>query len=292
MRIQYEFTAMSSLMAMVDGQLGERFEGVRIFEMLADPHALIMEKRPEVDCRRLLALAVTDPGSGAVRAQVLTAMHNTGALLRRFHGLPELPHTKSRCAEVGELIDSQLRLTQYLRKRVRQGPLLDRISRELVKASRTSHSDGLPLGLSHGDLLPGNVLVGRHGRVVLLDTLAEWRAPVYEDLGQFLVGLRLFMLRQMPTKFDATFRIVERWEQEFLAGYFADEPIPLGWIRIFECQFLLERWAWLVHEALEEQGFRLVAKKCGLSVWLWFAQRLFDRLLCEANHHGVREKAL
>jgi len=96
----------------------------------------------------------------------------------------------------------------------------------------------------------------------------------------------------MPAKFGATFRIVEPWEQEFLAGYFADEPIPLGWIRIFECQFLLKRWAWLVHGALEAQGFRRVARACGLSVWSWFARRLLDRLLHEANHHGVREKTL
>jgi len=179
-RTQYEFTAMSSLMALVDRQPGERFGSVRILEMLAELSALIMEKRPEEDCRRLLALART--GSDSSSAQVLPAMRNTGALLRLFHGLADLPHTKSRGAEVGELIDSLLRLTQYLRERVRQGPFLERISCELVKVLRTSQRDGLSLGLSHGDLLPGNVLAGRHGRVVLLDTFAEWRAPSTKTL--------------------------------------------------------------------------------------------------------------
>lgn len=120
MRTLYEFTAMSSLMDMLDGQLGEQFGGVRIFEMLADPPAVIMKKRPEEDLRRLLALARA--GSDESSAQVFLAMRNAGALLRRFHRLPDLPHTKFRGAGGDELIDSLLRLTEYLRERVGHKP--------------------------------------------------------------------------------------------------------------------------------------------------------------------------
>ena len=48
----------------------------------------------------------------------------------------------------------------------------------------------LPLGTSHGDYAPRNILVGAHGEVTVLDTLGRWRAPIYSDLGNFLFAIK------------------------------------------------------------------------------------------------------
>lgn len=280
LKTMYESAAMSALMASTTQHPDDRLGSVRILDVLTAPHALIMEKRPEKNLRRLLVSAPI--GSGAIEDPVLSAMRNAGTWLRRFHALPDLPHTRSCEGRPSEFVDSLTRLTEYLCRRVRSVRFLEGIFSKSVMLARTHLPDRLPMGLSHGDFSLTNVLVGAQGRVTVLDTFALWRSPIYEDISQFLVALKCPGPHQWRTWIGAEHRTVERWEREFLAGYFAGESVPLTWIRLFECRFLLERWAWLVHASLEARGWRRTEKICRVTVWSWFARRLLDRLVQEA----------
>jgi len=277
----YEFAAMSALMASMARHPDERFGFVRVFGVLEEPHALIMEKRPEENLRQLLVSAHAK--SGETSDLIPAAMRNAGAWLRWFHAFPDLSHTETRGARVSELVDSMVQLTKYLCERVRCVRFLEGICSELVESVGAHLPDQLPLGLSHGDFSLGNVLVGAHGRAKVLDTFARWRKPIYEDISQFLVALKFPGPRWWRARGGAAVRIAEQCEREFLAGYFAGESVPWGTIRLYECRFLLMRWAWLVHGSLETRGWRRIEKACGLAVWSWFVRRLLDRLVLEAD---------
>jgi len=209
----YELAAMSALMASTARHPDDRFGSVRILDVLVAPHALIMEKRPEENLRRLLVSARI--GSGATGDPVPSAMRNAGTWLRRFHALPDLPHTQSRDGRPSEFVDSLVRHTEYLCERVRPVRFLEGICSELVTLARAHLPDRLPMGLSHGDFSPSNVLVGAQGRVTVFDTLAQWRAPIYEDISQFIGALKCPGPHQWRTGIGAEFRTVERWEREF-----------------------------------------------------------------------------
>ena len=100
----------------------------------------------------------------------------------------------------------------------------------------------LPLGLSHSDFTPPNILIDVQGCVTVIDTLASWRAPVYDDLARLSVGLE-FSLPQTASHglwYPPSF--VRQLEQSFWESYFGSDEVNKSAIRVFQCILGLERW--------------------------------------------------
>jgi hypothetical protein len=82
----------------------------------------------------------------------------------------------------------------------------------------------LDLTIAHGDFLKCNILIGADSRVVVVDTEARYRAPIYLDLGYFVGGLvgsfpwQLALLHPFRSR-----GLTAHWE-EVLAGYAGISP--------------------------------------------------------------------
>jgi aminoglycoside phosphotransferase (APT) family kinase protein len=100
----------------------------------------------------------------------------------------------------------------------------------------------LPTVVSHGDFAPRNILVDDAGRLAVIDLLARWQAPPYEDLAGFLVSLETSRVNT-ATRGLVFGRAVERLEPAFLAGYFGSAPVPRRAIRLYELLLVLDKWS-------------------------------------------------
>ncbi len=236
-----------------------RFGTVPVLDFLPEFAALCMERVAAEGLERRLNAARWMRNSAA-QAVAACGVRNAGSWLRIFHASPPLEHTRSCSEQREELIDSLLRFVEYLEPRG-AAPDLVRLLREcLPAAAHAQLPEPLPLGLSHGDFAPRNLLCDAAGRVTALDTQAGWRAPIYADLAHFLVAveatpLRLFGGIRIPaTAFERSLR------SELLAGYFGAEPAPRAALALFEIQEWLARWAAIVHHADAARGLRRAAK--------------------------------
>jgi aminoglycoside phosphotransferase (APT) family kinase protein len=102
--------------------------------------------------------------------------------------------------------------------------------------------DPLPTVITHGDFAPRNILVDPAGRMAVIDLLARWQAPPFEDLAGFLVALQTSRANA-ATRGLVFGRTIERLEPAFLGGYYGSEPVPRDAIRVFELLLLLDKWS-------------------------------------------------
>lgn len=295
-KVDCEFAAMSAVMDCV-AQLGDsRFGAVGILDQLHEPPALVMEKVSDPSLRYLLIAdrAALRPASAlrwggrqtsvtpTLSNRLVAAMYNSGAWLRNFHRLPDANHTRERNECEADFVRSIHLFTDYLRERIGRTRFFGALDEKLASAAHRILPQRLPLGLCHGDFAPRNILVGPAGRVTVLDTLARWRAPIYEDIGQFLVALNSPGPHNLWMD-QAGCALRARYERAFLSGFFGDGPLPLAQIRLFECQVLLERWVSLAHRHWEAGGWKRWIKGCRLALWTPLATRHIPRLLAEAE---------
>ena len=99
----------------------------------------------------------------------------------------------------------------------------------------------LPLGLAHGDFAPRNVLADGNGRVTVLDTLARFQAPIYEDLGYFLNDMNTARLQTCSLGSAYSLRFLADCRSALLRGW-SNDPLDHRAIPLFEAQALLDRW--------------------------------------------------
>jgi hypothetical protein len=132
----------------------------------------------------------------------------------------------------------------------------------------------MPLGLGHGDFAMRNVLVD-HGRIVVMDTRARWRAPVFEDLAQMIVALRANrpQLLSQGALFDG--HGLRRLENALLTGYFGGSTVPRLEINLFIVLVLLDLWS----AAVERRRVRPATAVLGR-----LHDRAMDQLLRGAIH--------
>jgi aminoglycoside phosphotransferase (APT) family kinase protein len=102
--------------------------------------------------------------------------------------------------------------------------------------------DPLPTVITHGDFAPRNILVDGSGRLAVIDLLARWQAPRFEDLAGFLVALQTSRANA-ATRGLLFGRTIARLEPAFLSGYYGSEPVPRNAIRVYELLLVLDKWA-------------------------------------------------
>jgi hypothetical protein len=160
-------------------------------------------------------------------------------------------------------------------------PFPSNLMEDVSAAAHAGLPARLPLGFSHTDFAPRNVLVASNGSITVIDTLGRWQAPVYEDLGHFLFALHTSEIQVYSQGCWLSETVLRDFEQAFLAGYFGEHPFPETALRLFQLQSLLYRWAALVHSARRPVGVRRLPMRCRFAA----ANRFFGRCL----HHLLRD---
>jgi aminoglycoside phosphotransferase (APT) family kinase protein len=270
-----EFRALAMIHEAFTPLADPRFGTVAPLDFLHAHRALVMEKVAEPRLSALLLRGSRLHRSAQGVAE--TALRNTGAWLATYHRLGGPARTRVRHGTRAEFEGYVSELTAYLSRYVRDRALLERVRTRVLAAAAEELPAELPMGMSHGDFAPRNVLVAPDGRVTVIDTLARWHAPVYDDIGEFLSALRAPKAQAYAQGRLLAPDVVAAWEDAFLGGYFGAAPRPMRALRLFEAQAALERLA-SVRRASEARGGGGPADRLRTSLTARFLCLWLDRL--------------
>lgn len=232
-----EFEALRLLERRLEEVGDERLRAIRPLAVLEGSGALVMEAFAGRPLARLLLGGTLQRRAGPRRPAALADA--AGAWLRVLHDTPAGDAAPVRQGSPDELVACFTKFGEFLAAAV---PSRD--FRRTIDIARAAAADIslLPVAMSHGDFAPRNILVDGQGRIAVIDLLARWQAPRYEDLAAFLLAMRTS--RVNATTSGLLFgRAIDRLEPAFLAGYFGSDPVPLREIRLFELLLLLDKWA-------------------------------------------------
>jgi hypothetical protein len=270
-----EYRALSAIQDYFNRLGDKRFGTVQVLDFLPEWQALVMEYSPDISLRELLHRESRVRSLGA--ASVLDVpFRNAGAWLRAYHALPDADLGNPRYATRQEYIDTTVLMVDYLARKLGHTAFFNHLRRAVESKAHEVLPENPPLGLGHGDYAMRNILVGPTSRVTVLDTLARWRVPVYEDIGYFLAELKASKLQALTQGMAFSPSVLERYEREFLTGYYGQEPIPGAAIRLYELQAMLDRWGRAVEASTQQASTkdRLQLRLAGR-----YFRRLAERLL-------------
>jgi aminoglycoside phosphotransferase (APT) family kinase protein len=232
-----EFQALRLIERRIAEVGDERLRAIRALEVLEGSCVLVMEAFAGQPLTRLLLRRTPRTRAGASHAAALA--NAAGAWLRVLHDTPAGDSTPVRQGTPDELIACFTELGKFFAAAAPSRHLARTID---VGCAAAACIGVLPVAISHGDFAPRNILVDRQGRIAVIDLLARWQAPRYEDLASFLLAMRTS--RVNATTGGLLFgRAIDRLEPPFLAGYFGSDDIPLRAIRLYELFLLLDKWS-------------------------------------------------
>lgn len=165
------------------------------------------------------------------------------AIFQRAVPARHLPMRQESRTQVAEMFEAYER---FLTDRLGVGSVKGIGLRGAELATR-SLPDSLPLAVGHGDYAPRNIFHEPDGRVTVFDPLARWAVPTYEDLGRFLVNVRLMGLQVHTYGAGHSAGWVESLERDVVGGYRQEGgDAPEAALRCYELLLLLDKWSALV----------------------------------------------
>ena len=217
-----------------------RFGAVRVLTTLPEHRAIVMERLRHPSLLELSASVRRVPGRWPAPG-LERAFGHAGAWLRAYQAVPttsDLPAPR---------MDSWLSELRggvgFLTRSVGHADLLSRALAMAESWWRSGLDAVVPEGHRHGDFALRNILVGAGDRITVLDIMARWQAPVYEDVGYFVAGLRTTTPQLLGRRILADGALIERYERAFLRGYAEGGTVPWAAVRVFELKSLIDRWA-------------------------------------------------
>lgn len=272
---ELEYKALSEIFEHFNGMNDPRFAAVRVLDYIQDFGAILMEECTLPSLNQLF-LRASRLWLGFSPDNLNESYRNAGAWLRMYHQLPKNEDVKLRHTERSEFIESITDFTEYLGVHLRDKEYFDDIGKTTKIIAIRTLPESLPLGLAHGDFAMRNILIGSNSQVTVLDTLAKWQSPIFEDIGYFLIGLKTAGIQVFTKGLAFSINCLQRYEREFLLGYFREETIPYSTIRLFEIQALLDKWSARLTDLKLHNQRRLSFKN---SFKLHFIDRHFRELL-------------
>ena len=235
-RRRFEFGALRTVAARLAEVGDPGFQAVRALAILPESTALVMEAFDGEPLHRFLVRRSlrSDP---ALRPTTLARA--AGRWLRILHDTP----TSGQVVRQGtreEVVDAFAAFGSFLAAET-DASQLDAVIEAGVAAARRL-PDPLPTVITHGDFAPRNILVDKSGRLAVIDLLARWQAPSFEDLAGFLVALQTSRANA-ATRGLLFGRTIARLEPAFLSGYYGSEPVPRNAIRVYELLLVLDKWS-------------------------------------------------
>ena len=248
-RVQFEYDALRIVEDRIQALGDPTLASIRPLGLLPDAGAVVMEAFDGRPLHHLLLRGrlARDPALRPARAA-----RTAGHWLRVFHdtvpsGQPVRQQTRADVVTAFEALGA------YLSERSGRSDI-GAIARAGIEA--VSHlPDPLPTALSHGDFAPRNILVDPAGRVAVIDLLARWQAPRYEDLAGFLIALQTNRANAL-TQGVAFGPALGGLERQFLDGYFGSTPVPRAAIRVYELLLVLDKWAARASRVDDRPGLR------------------------------------
>jgi hypothetical protein len=277
LKVGYEMRALEAIDAHFNALARSSLGAVRPLEVLVPDRVFVMEAAPGETLAHSLARL---PRRADPPDALLASVRHSGVWLREFHRLPPLEYTDAQPDTRDAFLVWLRRLVGFFEPRTpgRFGALLSRVE----SAAQRALPGKLPRGVGHGDFHAGNLIVDASCRVRIIDTFAAWSGPVYYDLSQYLYALKAPSARMYEQGLRAQPAHVAAAEREFLHGYFADDPVPLAAIRLFEIQWLLYRWVQATR-ASRRPGAIGRAKRVRLALRSRFVRSLLAGLVCELD---------
>ncbi|HET9522195.1 MAG TPA: phosphotransferase [Candidatus Limnocylindrales bacterium] len=232
-----EFEALRLLERRLEEVGDGRLRAIRALAVLDASGALVMEAFAGRPLPRLLLRSTLRQQPGPARPAALADA--AGAWLRVLHDTPVGDSAPVRQGTPDELVACFAKFGEFLATAAPSRDLARTL--EIGRAAAADIRE-LPVAISHGDFAPRNILVDGQGRIAVIDLLARWQAPRFEDLAAFLLAMRTS--RVNATTSGLLFgRAIDRLEPAFLAGYFGSDPVPIREIRLYELLLLLDKWA-------------------------------------------------
>ncbi len=222
-----------------------RFGSIRPLDYLPSQRAVIMEYVSEPTLRDVMARG-TRLNVMQSADRLAPAFANAGAWLRMYN---ELPYGETRAVRHGtrdEFIEMIAIFARYLAKASDEEAFFAGITESVKRAAAAALPDEVPLGLSHGDYAARNMFVGDGARITAFDALPRWRAPIYEDLARFIVGMRSVGLQVVTMGLAYEPARLERFEASFVKGYFAADDPPRQSLWLYQVLMLLDKWSALL----------------------------------------------
>jgi aminoglycoside phosphotransferase (APT) family kinase protein len=252
-----------------------RFTAVKPLELMPQDGALVMEHAQGIGLNRLLAACHRGRMPSSAIRDVDLALSRAGAWLRAWHQMGALPHTRMRRTRRD---DYQAFIAEHTRTLMAGGDrtMFERAREAATMAAAAALPPDLPLGTSHGDFAPRNVIVGQHGQVAVIDTLGRWKTPIYGDLGNFLFALRAARVQVLSMGWAFSATLIAQWERAFLHGYFDESPVPMAAIRLFELRALLDKWASVQRRRSPSTS---LSRRWQVGAWSRFLTHYLRRLL-------------
>jgi Ser/Thr protein kinase RdoA (MazF antagonist) len=198
-----------------------------------------------------------------------------------YHTMPKKEDVNVRGSQRDDYIVAIHLLTDFLMKTVGQEAFFREIALTITNKAHEFLPASLPLGLGHGDLALRNIFVGENARVTVFDTLANWRTPIYKDIGYFLNDLKFSLLRVISQGFAFGPDQLMVYECAFLKGYFENNPIPYAEIRLYETFALLDRWSSAIAKSFQKQAFLKVVSRPRMILINRYSKRRIKSLLTE-----------
>jgi hypothetical protein len=260
-----EYMALSTIYEYFSGLDEEQLGTVRVLDYLPEYHAILVEASRDPNLRRLFSKTSRFHLTSKPRDLILP-FQNTGRWLHLYHEMSKDDEVQTRDAHRDDYVAAVVKLTDYLAKTLGDRPFFQNTASLLEKSALKNLPEKLPLGLGHGDFAMRNILVGANARIIVIDTFAKWRVPIYEDIGYFLHGLKMSALQVISQGLVFRSAQLMSYEQAFLKGYFAQNPIPYPAIRLYEILALLDKWASVI--ANYRRGGRKLKRFGGLKTAL------------------------
>ncbi|MCI0712807.1 MAG: aminoglycoside phosphotransferase family protein [Chloroflexi bacterium] len=239
-----------------------RFGFIRVLDTLPQYRALIMIESQDA---RLHTMVLSNNRLQRKLApnDLHPVLYNAGAWLRHFHSLSPDETIKTVYETRNDYLETITSFTDFLTEQTGDHYYFKNLIKILHHYANDNLSERLPTGRFHGDFSTRNILVRDDSQVIVVDTLAKWHVPIYEDIGTFLTWFHINQLQVFTQGLSFDPKWIQHCEQAFLEGYFGDDPIPYNDITLFKILVLLDKWTSLVTHFSRRN-------------WLW--QRITNRV--------------
>ncbi|REJ88818.1 MAG: hypothetical protein DWQ34_21380 [Planctomycetota bacterium] len=262
-RSNHEYEALSAIHARFAELDPTRFTVVRPLDVFSDVPALISDKFTGCTLNQRYR---RQRYARNRRVELSQVFFRAGEWLRHMHQMPVVAHTRARDTTRDEFVAATHELARFLSSASGCQRMIRETADECADLASRELPDRLPCGLLHGDFAPRNLLTDSDGRVAGFDTLAEGYGPVYEDIACFLVLLERDSASFYSLACGRQPKLDTPLRNQFLRGYFGDDPVPYGAVRLFEIQVAFEKWSQSVVGYRMSSRIRKIPKRARLGL--------------------------
>jgi hypothetical protein len=248
------YTALTAIYEYFTGLNTKQLGAIRVLDYLPQYHAIFTEESNDSGLRQLF-LKENRLRSPFADSELTVVFQNVGAWLRAYHAMPKNEGVEVRHQHRDDYVEAITKLTDFLAKAREDEPYFKKNASIIITKGQEILPESLPLGLGHGDYALRNILVGPNARVTVLDTLAKWRTPIYEDIGYFLNELKMSSPQVISQGLVFRSDQLAEYESAFLKGYFSNGPVPYPAIRLYEALALLDKWSSTIALSHQETKF-------------------------------------